>query len=148
LVLIAVLAGLIYLDVTENGRGIFAKSKTGRFLEGYGLLENTELILDKCSKISMQTFHVISTNVRPVLQAIGDQAQIYIPQGVEYMKAAANITMEHSQSVVKYLKNDVFIGPLSPENLRKIAKDALSTIWSFIYMFTQQIYHVIEKYIY
>jgi hypothetical protein len=147
LLILALIGGLVYLDVTENGRGIFAKSKTGRFLESYGLLESTELIMDKCRKTSIKTFDAVVANVRPVLQAIGDQAQVYIPNFVEYVKAATNITIEYGTFAITYLKNDVFVGALAPENLRKVAKDALSTIWSFIYLFVQQIYRVIEKYI-
>jgi len=40
-----------------------------------------------------------------------------------------------------------YSGTFSPENLRKIAKEALAFVWTNLILVMQKIYEVIERYI-
>jgi len=49
--------------------------------------------------------------------------------------------------VVSFLQTNVFVGPLSPENLRKVTKEALSFIWTNILAGVGKLYTLIESYL-
>lgn len=75
------------------------------------------------------------------------QAELYIPQVLEYGKIVTNVVIETSSDVATYFQKEVFVGALAPENLRKTSKDILSTIWTIFYSAAQSVYGIIEKYL-
>jgi len=154
LLILLIISGLFWLDVTENGKGIFAKSKTGKFLESYGLLDEVTFVIENTVKLSKQSFTLgskvvrdVSDALRPVLQPVEKQLSIYIPQLLTTFHTLYEYVLNSWEIFFKFLTEQVFVGQLSPENLRKIAKETLSLIWTNAYNLTQRLYKVIEEYL-
>lgn len=152
--LLLMMIGLLWLDVTENGKGVFAKSNSGKLLQKYGLLDEAQLFIDTSAKLLRtgfdylsQLFRIISERVRPLLQSIGEQIEAYIPQLYSYYKLVASYFVESLSLILTFLKEKVFVGVLSPENMRKIAKESLAFLWANILFAGQKIIELVERYI-
>jgi len=154
LLVLLLIGGIVYVDVTENGKGIFAKSQTGEFLQKYGLLEKTQLAIDTTRAFARKVYEHLSKviralyeGIRPLLQSLEKQAKIYIPQLTEYASTLGNFIYEKTQAILKFLQENVFVGPLSPANLRKVAKDTLMLIWSSVSYWLNRLYQVLATYL-
>jgi len=77
--------------------------------------------------------------IRPVLQAVDKQLQIYIPQVVTFM----GVLSEKTVAYFNFLTEKVFVGSLSPENLRKITKEVLSVVWTNLYMLAMKLLELV-----
>jgi hypothetical protein len=148
------IVGLLWLDVSENGRGSFEKSNTGKFLEKYGVLDETQMavtavtgFLKYAYDYSSVLFRSINEGLQPVLQTLGEQVQIYIPQISYYAKLAGTYMSDAFQFVLTFAQQNIFVGVLSPENLRKLTKEWLSIIWTNIILGMEKVYEIIGRYI-
>ncbi|OXA64365.1 hypothetical protein Fcan01_03136 [Folsomia candida] len=145
---------LFWLDVTENGKGSFEKSNTGNFLDKYGVLHEAVVVwnsvtgmLKYIQEYMTVLFRSIYEGLQPMLQGLAAKIQEYIPQLSEYIKIIANFVTSAATKFVEFLQTNVFVGPLSPENLRKLTKDALSFIWTNIVYGMEKLYSIVEKYV-
>ncbi|CAG7834394.1 unnamed protein product [Allacma fusca] len=146
-VLLLAIIGLLWLDVAENGKGSFAKSNVGKFLETYGLLDEALYVGEQTSKIAKlgygyaaPIFRNIYEGLRPLLQTIDKQLQIYIPEFIEFLRTLS----EQITTYVKYLTEKVFVGSLSPENLRKLTKEVLSFVWTNLFALTNRLFDLVS----
>jgi len=149
-----VIGGLLWLDVVENGKGNFEASNTGRFLKYYGLFpyvmiiwSNTMSLIRYVQGYLTVLFRSINEALQPLLQQAMKKVNEYIPQLVEYLQIIGNFIMQLMTNVVSFLQTNVFVGPLSPENLRRVTKEALSFIWTNILAGVEKLYTVIESYL-
>jgi hypothetical protein len=146
-VLLFAIIGLLWLDVTENGKGSFAKSNVGKFLETYGLLDEALYVGDQASKAAKvgydyaaPVFRNIYEGLRPLLQTIDKQLQIYIPEFIEFLGTLS----EKITTYTKYVTEKVFVGSLSPENLRKLTKEVLSFVWTNLFALTNRLLDLVS----
>ncbi|ODN04239.1 Transmembrane protein [Orchesella cincta] len=158
--------GLLWLDITENGKGSFEsiqtttntnvllnlESNTGKFLEKYGVLDETQMAITAVTGFLKYAydylsvlFRSINQGLQPVLQTLGEKVQVYIPQITHYANLVGTFISDTFQIVLTFLQEKV--GALSPDNLRKLTKDSLSLIWTNIILGVEKLYAIIEKYI-
>lgn len=133
--------GLIWLDTAENGKGSFSKSNVGKFLESYGLLDEAVFVGEATTKLAKTgyskvapIFRNIYEGIYPVLQTIEKQVDIYIPEVVQFSSSIS----KQAVAYFNYVTEKVFVGSLSPENLRKLTKEVLTVIWSNLYFVMQK----------
>jgi len=138
--------GLLYFDVHENGKGLFSQSKSGKFLAQYGLLDDALYIGERTRTLTMSAidqaspyFRSLYERIQPVLQAVDKQSQIYLPKVVElFQKASEQVVLFGN-----YLAKEVFVGQLSPENLRKVSLEALALVYSYVDMVVIKVFEAV-----
>jgi len=152
LLIFLLISGILYLDVSENGKGTFAKSQTGELLERYGVLKEVQYGIDVVRNTAKYSLDFTSgllrkgfEGLRPVLQAVEKQANTYIPEVYSYGKAAGNFAYNKTITGFTFAQENIFVGVLSPANLRKVSKDALVTIWTNVNYGVSKVYNAIEK---
>jgi hypothetical protein len=92
-------------------------------------------------------FRSLYEGVRPVLQSVGDQVEVYIPQVVHYLGVAKEFLMSIFLVMSSFLQQYVFTGVLSPENLRHYTKESLAFIWTNVYNAGEYVYALIGQYV-
>jgi len=64
-----------------------------------------------------------------------------------YYKIAGTYLADTATFVLTFFREKVFVGILSPESLRRIAKETLAFIWTNLYFAGQKFIELVERYI-